>query len=171
MWLAGGRPPLRRDSLGGSRMNAVRALLLPVALACTACGRSNLAGSWSLCVAGPSATPVCTTAQVRPSARLPALRWSAIYLVRYSPDAGSIRQVPRPRRTGCGSLLRDEDGTYTLQLDIACDAVWEADAGGLSAEHLTLEGDSLAGSWYQSCYSGCDAHGRLALVRLGRSRR
>ena len=44
----------------------------------------------------------------------------------------------------------------------------EHDGGALVAERARLSGDTLSGSWYQSCFFRCPAHGRLALRRFVR---
>ncbi len=143
----------------------IRTLFLATILGCVACSHPTLAGHWSLCVTS-AGTERCTVAQVLAPVRPPAtLRWTKFYAIRYKLDLRAFAGLNRPRQTGCGSLLLDQDSTYTLLLDIQCDGMWEADGGGLSAEFLHLVGDSLAGSWYQSCYAGCSARGNLVFKR------
>jgi hypothetical protein len=81
----------------------------------------------------------------------------------------SLPELVRPRTDRCGSVLVDEEEErgISLVLGIQCSSVTEADGGNLDAEFLQLRGDSLIGEWYQSCFAGCPARGRLTMVRRG----
>ena len=140
-------------------------LSLAMVLLGLSCRSQDLAGRWALCLTGNSSS-TCGIAIIQPKRDLGTHgRWSAFYPLTYRLDLGAILDSSHALPTRCGSALLTQDGSTTVQLGVRCEAMWEADAGNLSAENLTLVGDSLSGRWYQSCFSGCEAHGFLMMKR------
>jgi len=127
---------------------------------------ATLAGHWKLCVSDSVAHRECGTAVVAAS-KGSAFRFREHYPFTHNVD---LRAVPNLRsdRRSCGSLLVDEDSTITILLGIACGTLFEADGGNLAAEHLVFRDDTIAGAWYQSCFSGCTARGTLSMTRTTR---
>ncbi len=131
----------------------------------SACQAHDLSGSWALCL-NTSSSFTCGTANVQPAHDMgTGLAYTTYYPLTYKVDLHAILDSSHCQRSRCGSVLVAEDGSITVQLGIRCDATWEADGGGLYAEHLTLAGDSVSGRWYQGCFSGCSAHGQLTMRR------
>ncbi len=130
------------------------------------CHTHDLTGSWALCLTATPSPSACGTAHVQSPRDLGKdLTYSRYYPLTYRIDLRAIIDSSHLPLTHCGSVLVARDGSITVQLGIRCDAVFEADGGELNAEHLTLTGDSLAGRWYQGCFSGCSAHGGLTMRR------
>ena len=160
-----GGPQLKRNPLGGSSVKAriLAALLFP--LACGTGRHRDLSGSWLLCVADSTSRSECGTVQVGKVVSPTGFRYLAHYPLVFDLNLQSILRSARAPSSRCGSLLVDDDSSLTIQLGIECGALVEADGGGLNAEHLVFAGDTLAGAWYQSCFDGCPAHGRLTMKR------
>ena len=129
------------------------------------CSSAKYAGPWTLCIVDATGHATCGPATVRLANRK-IQRWDQVYLINYTIALDSVSGLVRPRNTHYGSLLVDHDGSLTVQVALANDSTaWEADGGNLSAEGLQTRADTIGGDWYQSCYQGCPAHGRLTLVR------
>jgi hypothetical protein len=137
--------------------------MLLVSLECRAGQDPDLSGDWSVCLQVDDKA-VCGTAHVAAS-RGPALRYAEWYPLTLEIDLDSVPGLVRPRSDRCGSVLVDAERGISVLLGIRCANVTEDDGGNLNAEFLELRGDSLAGDWYQSCYSGCPARGTLTMVR------
>ena len=143
----------------------LRRFLVASTVLTSGCQAHDLSGSWALCLTTSSAS-TCGTANVQPAHDMgKGLAYTTFYPLTYRLDLRAILDSSHTQRSRCGSVLVAEDRSITVQLGIRCDAAWQADGGGLYAEHLTLTGDSVAGRWYQGCFSGCSAHGQLTMRR------
>jgi hypothetical protein len=137
-------------------------------IALGACGSGkapDVSGDWSVCLES-QARIVCGSAEVAAS-RGPVGRYLAWFPLTFQLELDSVPGLVRPRSDRCGSVLVDQEKErgISVVLGIRCLNVTEADGGNLDAEFLDLRGDSLMGEWYQSCFAGCSARGRLTMVR------
>ena len=127
---------------------------------------ADLSGNWSLCMADSTSHSVCGEVRANP-ARKATFRYRQYYPLTYQFDLIPLLGSSATRAPKCGSLLIGQDATITIFLNIRCDAIFEWDAGNAVAERLTLAGDSIVGSWVQTCAAiQCPAHGRLTLTRV-----
>jgi hypothetical protein len=146
-----------------------RSLLIAACVALASChsATSSLAGMWSLCASDSLSRSVCGTIEVGRTQK-EAFNYRTYQPVEYHLDLAPLlgpHWTPRPE---CGSLLTDNEARVTLMLGIECGAVLSYDSGNLIAERLISAGDSIFGSWSQSCIRSvvnCPAHGRIVLRR------
>jgi hypothetical protein len=165
--LSAAAPLLKSDPLGGALTRAVSLLVvLSVLSVATSCRQKQvtLSGTWTLCIAYSLARSSCGTAVVGKPDTTPGMAWHTHYPFTHLVNLAPVLPV-RAERGQCGSLLLNNDSTLTLLVGILCGNTWEADGGNLSAERLRLRNDTISGSWYQHCFSGCTAHGSLSFIR------